>query len=301
MSAIIIPENQNLYPTPNEHINFEFGESIEEYRTARYLNNILKMFGPNTFLWGLDLTNVTWLSDDEISLSFNKGSLIQDSTLIKILYTFDKTLNNLTTNTINNYNVIIYTDFSFEQVTDQVTTNPQQFTVKIGVHDPTTEQIYSNNPNETELFDIGGLSFIDSTNPGFYFDQFIEEPIDVYYNGSQLTKSSDVSILNENEWGFGDQDSIGENRIYIRLSEDVNPSTLSSSDLQYSILKNLISWNTEKNKLILHCAPLIAPEDALYEINIEGNTYISRGTIQDLSSNFTYDTIEAFNLDGGEI
>ena len=301
MAAITIPQNQNLYPTPNEHINFNFENSIEEYRTARYLNNILKIFGPDTFLWGLDLTNVTWLSDNEISLSFNKGSLIQDSTLIKVLYSFDKTLNNLTPTTISQYNLIVYTDFKFEPVTTQVTSNPQQFVVKLAVHDPITGKIYSNNPDETELSNIGGLSFIDSVNQGFYFDQVIEEPINIQYNGSELTKNTDVSTLSENEWGFGDQDNIGENRIYVRLLEDVNPSTLLSNELQYLFLKNLINWDIVKNKLIFHCAPFTKPEDAIYSINIEGYTYISRGTRQNPSANFNYETIESFNLDGGVI
>jgi len=298
MSAIIIPENQNLYPTPNEHINFEFGESIEEYRTARYLNNILKMFGPDTFLWGLDLINVTWLSDDEIIFRYNNGVLIQDSTLVKILYTFDLLLTGLTTYTKNNYYVLIYTEFKFEHVTEQVTSNPQQFAIKIRVYDPITHQVYSNNPDN--ILDIGGLSFIDSVNPGFYLDQLIDNPIEkIIYNDFQLTKKSDIYNLDENEWGIGDQDGIGEDRIYIRLFEDIDPSTLSSNELQYiSNKQNLISWDIERNRLILHCAPFTSPYDAQYRINIEDNMYTSRGTI-DQTTNFKYDTIEAFNLDGG--
>ena len=212
MAAITIPQNQSLYPTPNEHVNFEFEDSIEEYRTARYLNNILKIFGPDVILLGLDLINITYTTDTEISLNFNNGTLIQDSTLVKILYSFDKVLTNLTQDIINNYNVIVYTDFKYVPVTTQVTSDPQTFIIKIGIHDPINKQVYS--------------------------------------------------------------------------------TSLESA--------NLVDWDTEKNRIVLHSAPFSSPYDNQYEIEIGTNTYLSRGAIKD-SSSFNYDIIEAFNLDGGEI
>jgi hypothetical protein len=212
MAAITIPQNQNLYPTPNEHIKFNFEDSIEEYRTARYLNNILKIFGPDTILWGLDLINITWTDTDEITLNFNNGTLIQDSTLIKMLYSFDKVLTDLSETIRNNYYVIVYTDFKFQPVTTQVTSDPQQFLIKIGIYDPINKEVYSTN--------------LDSSN--------------------------------------------------------------------------LVSWDTEKNRIILHCAPFTSPYDVINEIEIGSNTYTSRGAIKDPTT-FDYDIVEAFNLDGGLI
>ena len=212
MAAITIPQNQSLYPTPNEHVNFEFEGSIEEYRTARYLNNILKIFGPDVILLGLDIINITYTTDTEISLNFNSGTLIQDSTLVKILYSFDKVLTNLTPTIINNYNVIVYTDFEYAPVTTQVTSDPQTFLIKIGIHDPVNKQVYSTS--------------IDSSG--------------------------------------------------------------------------LVNWDTDKNRTILHCAPFSSPYDNQFEIEIGTDTYLCRGAIKDLSG-FNYDSVEAFNLDGGEI
>jgi len=55
----------------------------------------------------------------------------------------------------------------------------------------------------------------------------------VSYNGSELTKNSTVNNLNPGEWGFGDVDGIGENRIYMRIPADVNPSTVDRDLVQY--------------------------------------------------------------------
>jgi hypothetical protein len=89
-----------------------------------------------------------------------------------------------------------------------------------------------------EKINIGGASFINSISPGYYLDSTIsEEPLDLYYNDILLTKGSDISNLSEGEWEYGDEDSIGEDRIYVRLSGDIDPSTLESDGLQYEIKK----------------------------------------------------------------
>jgi len=80
---------------------------------------------------------------------------------------------------------------------------------------------------------IGGNSYTNSGFPGYYLNASIDEPLFVVYNGTKLTKSSNVANLNPGQWGFGDTDGIGENRLYIRLLADVNPSTLSESALSY--------------------------------------------------------------------
>ncbi len=301
MVAITIPQNQNLYPTPNEHIKFDFENSIEEYRTARYLNNILKIFGKDAILLGLDLINITWTSIDEISLNFNEGTLIQDSTLIKLLYPFNKVLTNVTDHIKNNYYIIVFTDFNFIPVTSQVTSDPQNFLIRIKIYDPITKKVYTDNPDA--IINIDNTQFINSTtSPNqYYLNTPIVEPLNLNYNNNPLLRNNvDINNLNENEWGIGDIDSIGENRIYIRLLDNVDPSTLNPDSLQYHIKQNIFNWNLDKNRIILHCAPLTSPYDNLFNIEIDDNIYISRGPIKDTTI-FNYDIIEAFNLDGGLI
>jgi len=86
-----------------------------------------------------------------------------------------------------------------------------------------------------EKIDIGGLSYINSTAPGYYLNSSTTEPVNLYYNGTQLVRGATLSNLNQDEWGYGDLDTIGDDRIYVRLFGDINPSTLDSDALQYSI------------------------------------------------------------------
>lgn len=148
---ILIPNNQALYPTPNQHVNFNFSNSIEEYRTSRYLNNILKMFSPDKVLWGLDLRNHYW-SGNNLLIEINNGRLIQDSTLINPMFTSLSTvfqLSNISTASKNNSNyvVVIFTEFNYTPVTTQPTsTSPQQFNMKIGIVNKSNNLIYNGDP-----------------------------------------------------------------------------------------------------------------------------------------------------------
>ena len=173
MSTILIPENQEIYPNPNTHINFEFDNSIEEYRTSRYLNQILKMFGPDVILWGLTLEDYTY-NDNLLTLNFTNGSLIQDSTLIRVLYPFSLSINissdyysnkdiepdyyvnpvymndryidtassPISGGTIlnSNYSIVLITEFKFQVVTEIPTSPPNIFNIKLGLlkHSPNT-------------------------------------------------------------------------------------------------------------------------------------------------------------------
>jgi len=173
MSKIVIPENQSLYPTANEHVHFEFGNSIEEYRTSRYLNNILKMYGSDVLMWGLNLLDIT--ADGEThTFTFNRGTLIQDSTLIRVLYPFSLSINissdyysnkdiepdyyvnpvymndryidtassPISGGTIlnSNYSIVLITEFKFQVVTEIPTSPPNIFNIKLGLlkHSPNT-------------------------------------------------------------------------------------------------------------------------------------------------------------------
>lgn len=204
MSKILIPSEQEIYPNPNTHVNFEFDDALEEYRTSRYLNQTLKMFSPDIVLWGLDRKEAT-RSGDNITLTFNKGNLIQDSTLVKILYEFTQTI---TCPTNPDYYVIVYTEFKFNPVSSTPTSNPQSFNIKTGI-------VYNQN----------------------------------VYNG--------------------------------------DPNTASQ-----------ISWDEEKNRIVLYIASADDPYDVKGSVDINGKTYKFRGHQQDKYP-FKYDNINCFNVDGG--
>ena len=128
-SLYFYPENQFIYPHPNQHVNFNFNNSIEEFRTARYVNNILKMFTPDGILHGIDINNIS-NNNNNLIIGINPGSLIQDSTLIKILYPFQVTLTNESYNPELNH-FIIYTEFKFNSVTNIPTSDPQMFNIRV--------------------------------------------------------------------------------------------------------------------------------------------------------------------------
>jgi len=152
MSEIIIPENQSLCPTANEHVHFEFGNSIEEYRTSRYLNSILKMYGPDVLMWGLNLLDIS-VNGETHTFTFNRGTLIQDSTLIRILYPFSLSIDisseyySTVASPISgriipnsNYSIVLITEFKFQVVTEIPTSPPNIFNIKLGLlkHSPNT-------------------------------------------------------------------------------------------------------------------------------------------------------------------
>jgi len=152
MAKIVEPTTQFLVPTPNEHVNyvFETTATIEEYRTARYLNKILTMFGKDKVIKKLNMLTAE-LTANTVTIGFNDGVLVQDSTLIKVLYPFEKELVNLSTacQTSDDYYVVVYTDFNFSPVTSAPTTNPNQFNVYIGVLDNVSHILYSTDPTTT--------------------------------------------------------------------------------------------------------------------------------------------------------
>ena len=148
MSHILIPEQQELYPTPNRHVNFEFDNSIEEYRTSRYLNQILKVIGNDRILWGLDIKEEV-RTEDSLTITVNLGSLIQDSTLIKSTQEVDMYLLNLSSACMANetYYPIIYTTYQFSPVTVIPTAQPNPFNMSMGILDTTSNIIYNGDPS----------------------------------------------------------------------------------------------------------------------------------------------------------
>lgn len=69
------------------------------------------------------------------------------------------------------------------------------------------------------------LSRIDNPN--------ISEPMEVYENGVTLTKRTTFAgIIDEGEWWYGDNDSLGYNTIYLRATGDVDPDTYTEGYLE---------------------------------------------------------------------
>jgi hypothetical protein len=156
MATVVTPINQELFPTPNQHINYTFNNNtVEEYRIVRYLNKISNIFGQDLVLWGIDLKEIN-LNSNILSVTLNEGTVIQDSTIIKILYEFTLTLNNLSLSCQQNsdYYVVVYTDFKFNPVTSNPIANPNNFLVKIGIFDTTTNILYNNDPTNSSSTQI---------------------------------------------------------------------------------------------------------------------------------------------------
>ena len=152
MGKIIEPATQTLVPTPNEHVNYVFGTSstIEEYRTARYLNKISNIFGLDKVLRGIDV-NTYSLTGNVFSITLNSGVLIQDSTIVEILSPFTIELTSLssTLQAATDHYIIIYTDFQFSPVTSVPSSNPNPFNIYIGILDDSTHILYNQDPNTT--------------------------------------------------------------------------------------------------------------------------------------------------------
>jgi hypothetical protein len=149
MTGIVKPTSQELFPVPSFHVNYVFNTSdtIEEYRTSRYLNRIINIFGQDCVIRGLDISSIE-ITTNDLLVNINKGVLIQDSTVINILNNFDKSITGLSAATqINSdYIIVIYTSFQFQSPITIPITNPNTFSINIGILNSSTNIIYSGDP-----------------------------------------------------------------------------------------------------------------------------------------------------------
>jgi len=90
------------------------------------------------------------------------------------------------------------------------------------------------NPQLIRTFLNGSGEWLASAtaNEYYYALAIDEEPATVYENASAMTKGT-VGALASGEWAYGDNDSIGESRVYVRLADDTDPDTKAAGWLTY--------------------------------------------------------------------
>jgi len=86
----------------------------------------------------------------------------------------------------------------------------------------------------------------------YYYNQtdVDEEPFTVTEDSVAMTKAT-VGSLDAGEWSWGDNDSIGENRIYVRLSDNVDPDTKASGFIKCSELITAMQVDSGKTAILL--------------------------------------------------
>ena len=89
------------------------------------------------------------------------------------------------------------------------------------------------NPTFT-AFTVGSANWTASSSGTneYYYTTTITEPEGVWLNALQADEGT-LGSLAAGEWGFGDNDTIGESRVYVRLSDGTDPDTKASGYLQY--------------------------------------------------------------------
>lgn len=76
------------------------------------------------------------------------------------------------------------------------------------------------------------------TGEYYYSETIITEPEYILENGSNLAKGV-LGSLAVSQWSWGDNDTLGENRIYVRLSDSADPDIKTPEYLKY----RTISWS----------------------------------------------------------
>lgn len=89
-----------------------------------------------------------------------------------------------------------------------------------------------NNANWTDFLLTSNWTASGSGTSEYYYSETISEPRSVYGNATLLA-SGTVGSLTAGQWAFADNDSIGESRVYVRLSDSTDPDTKTAGYLQY--------------------------------------------------------------------
>ena len=90
------------------------------------------------------------------------------------------------------------------------------------------------NPALVREFATGNSNWIASAtaNEYYYYRALSDTPVTLYENSVIMTKGTAGSLA-VSEWDLSDNDSIGEDRIYVRLSDNTDPDTKATGYLQY--------------------------------------------------------------------
>ena len=90
----------------------------------------------------------------------------------------------------------------------------------------------------------------------FYYNQDAlggAEPRQVFINGTAATKGT-RGELTAGQWGHGDGDTIGQNRVYVRLSDGADPDTKSADHVQAVeslVTRTLLTAAASKETILL--------------------------------------------------
>jgi len=191
MQTYVEPENQHLYSIPYEHAHYTFNgpDTIEAYRTCRYLNHNLKLF-VNTGLVdevvsGFPISHLNVDDNDMVSVTFGSGKLIQDMTLITakpFTLSFDATHY---MNVAEDYWIVVYTNYQFASPTTIPDTDPSPFSFNIGMYNSLTEEMDTScwNPAKNRLILFAApLSNLNDNRSSIKI-KGVPEWYDVYYHG----------------------------------------------------------------------------------------------------------------------
>jgi len=101
------------------------------------------------------------------------------------------------------------------------------------------------NPEIDRTFITGSGHWVASasgTNEYYYNPAVNSEPVNVYENAATMPKGTPGSLA-AGEWGYGDNDSIGGDRVYVRLTDEVDPDTKTLGYMLYRLASGTYTPN----------------------------------------------------------
>jgi hypothetical protein len=106
----------------------------------------------------------------------------------------------------------------------------------------------------TSLVD-GSSNFWTASGSGtneYYYNQTTPDykPLNVQENGTDMTEGT-AGSLNAGEWAWGDNDTIGENRIYVRLSDGADPDSKAADYVECSAPVDIMQAEAGKETIII--------------------------------------------------
>jgi hypothetical protein len=136
MTSIVTPSNQEISIDPYSGKLFDFDNASSRVYLSRSINNLLKTFGDDVIINGLEVIDLAYNSETEtVSFTLNPGKCIIDTTLIEFPTESDLSIN------VSGYDdtgsLLVFTTFRF---TETVHNNVSKF--KIFYLDPTNRFTY---------------------------------------------------------------------------------------------------------------------------------------------------------------
>ena len=125
MTSIVTPSNQEISIDPYSGKLFDFDNASSRIYLSRSINNLLKTFGDDVIIEGLEITDLAYASQTEsVSFTITPGKCIIDTTLIEF-----PTASNLSIN-LSGYDdtgrLLVFTTFRF---TETVHNNVSKFKI----------------------------------------------------------------------------------------------------------------------------------------------------------------------------